>query len=87
MPVFSHDNCLPSGLGVAMGPGVGGGGYASSVGSGVQNVLNSLASFVRNFPGECHRHVIVITFILRNKHQTNIQIEIKELEGGGQFIN
>lgn len=82
MPVVSRDNCVPRGLGIAMGPGVGGGGYAASVGSGVQNVLNSLASFVRNFPGECHRHVIVITFILRNKHQTNIQIEIKELEGG-----
>lgn len=72
---------FPRGLDTAMGSSNGG-----TVGSGVQNVLNNLASFVRNIPTECHRHVIVITFILRNKHHTNIQIEIQELEGGGKSL-
>ena len=31
-----------------------------------------------------HKHVVVITLVLRSQH-TNIRIDIKELEGGGEW--
>lgn len=48
----------------------------------MNSVMNNVANFVRTLP--CHRHVVVVTFVLR-RHQTNIHIEIQELEGGGKM--
>ena len=54
-----------------------------TLGNGVQNALNALAGFVQSIPGDSQRHVIVVTFILKRR-QTNVQIELQELEGGGE---
>jgi len=48
---------------------------------GLQSALQGLSQYVSAIPTDCQRHVIVITFVLRNR-QTNVQFEIQQLEGG-----
>ena len=53
----------------------------TALGNGMQSVMSNVADFVRTLP--CHHHVVVVTLVSR-RHQTNVRIEIQELEGGGK---
>jgi len=58
----------------------------SALGNGVQSAMTNVASLVQTLPAtNVHRHIVVVTFVLR-RHQTNIHVEIQALEGGGMYV-
>jgi len=57
----------------------------SALGNGVHSAMTNVAKVVQTLPASgVHRHIVVVTFVLR-RHQTNIHVEIQELEGGGMY--